>query len=776
MGIPEIANFGIQLIAPGVKYRVRGGKRSRQEQSDEFGANDLEDFNVTSANEGKVVKLLYGRTRNELNIIAYKNLLTQTTFDISGGGGGKGGSSSSASSTPSGFRYFLDIWYALGLGKLDFTRAWVNNQEIVNLAVFEPLWTYVALQFNDGENGVFPTIFDGNPGFGAFTNAIPGVSHLFFHWYLLGENVSSVSTLHLLLERELVTPLSFPNMASGSNPASAVYDLLRRAGVVSSQFDVASFEAASVFWNTKEYGINVAFTKLSTVQSLINQILGLLDATVAINTEGKYVLKYRDPLLASSAHITDDFFIDLSLRRVTYTQVPNDFKATFKDKDQEYTDRTINVQNQAAINLNGNIVTESIDMRMFDNVTSASRRLIEIMKNLSFPLLECQVTTYLTFSELLPGDKVTLTNAKFGVSGADFWITEVSQKDLDKNLFSFKAIQVTETLFDDIFFDVGGTETVPVAGTMTDFANVKVFELPYTSTYGFEPAFLFLVQRNFQFETGFDVLASPTTGGPFTNIGGFATFSQHGATAELYPITHEIDNDNGILYTPTINDPTFDSISESQLYTTPRFALIGGTELVAFQTVTPEGGASFRLTGVIRGILNTPVSSHILGAEIWLTTLGLNVIQSALATGTFFHKVIPTFAGTPEQVFDPTGATERSQTTVNTAKIPRIPSYVTATRTGSSIALSIFPNTPDVGGTGDGIPENVTDSPSPFPFIGELLVEYDAAIKHTLQQGTTEVATIRAGAVTITIKHRRDGFTSGARTVFVAASDGFYHG
>jgi len=110
---------------------------------------------------------------------------------------------------------------------------------------------------------------------------------------------------------------------------------------------------------------------MSDIGTLTKKILNALDAAIAENSAGKIVLKIRDPLSSVVDTLTDDDYLDFKPKRVTYDQIPNDFKATFRDEDQDYTTREIGDQNQAALYLSGNTVTESIDLKIFRNCATS---------------------------------------------------------------------------------------------------------------------------------------------------------------------------------------------------------------------------------------------------------------------------------------------------------------------------------------------------------------------------------------------------------------------
>ena len=749
------AILSVISIVTSVTFAIISARRSPPDQTSNLSPATLDEIKATLTAEGTVIPLVYGTNRLPGNVIWYGNLATETTFLIE------------AVTAVSGFRYFIDMWQAICLGKVTLDGVYVNSEKVEDLGVMEPIWTFLSYQFSDGETNYTPSQFFGE-GPGEYINSLPGIAHVYFNAYLIGENTTTVPNINFVVTRVLETPINHQNLDSGSNPAAVIYDLLRFAGVPASKIDEDSFNTAADFWYEKDYGVNFAVTQLSDLQAIIKKITNGLDANLSPNTEGKLVLKIRDPESASTETLSDDDYLDFKAKRVTYAQIPNDFKARFRDEEQEYTTRTVVAQNQAALFINENMVTESVDLTFFTKKEVASKRITEIMKNYSYPALEIDVETHLGFSELLPGDKVTVTNTKEGIISADFWVSEISKKDLDKNEFGFKARQVTESLFDDIFEIQGGSLATTQKSVLEEFDNVRVWELPYTDEYGFEPAFLVLVNREKGFETSYKVSISQSMGSGYQDMGVFSSFAQAGFLAEEYPVTNSIDWERGILYTPALKDPIFETITNGEWFTTPRYALMGN-EIVAFKTVTNEG-ENVRLSNVIRGKLNTPHESHSIGQQIFLFNLGGNVLQGVQFSA-FYLKAIPQFQS---DTFDPSDVTPISVSLTNKAKKPRKPGLVIATRSGSDVTVEIFPNTPDVpGGFGDGIPSIIsTPSAPPYPYEGDLLVDYETG-NETLTTATSTTFS-KAGAFTLTVNSRRFNQTSDDYQVSVGASDGEY--
>lgn len=749
--------MGIELLVLGVSLAITAATAAflimsaPKGQQDSMQPQSLDQFNITQAREGSVVPLAYGRSKITGNIIWYDNLTTEeVTQEVEGGKGGGGSEEQTV-----GFRYFLDIWQSLCHGKVTVISTYIQN----DLKTVEAANTI----YNDGTQLTYPT----QPGAHATPNK--GVAHIFYEKMFLGENVSTVPTIHFVVDRDLSgLPIVYANMANGNNPAAIIYDIMIRGGVKSNEIDVASFNAAATFWNSKGYGLNIVFSSQKKVSDMIADVLNYVDGSVFVTQLGQFALKAYNPDDQPAETMDDDDFIDISFSRPSYSQMPNSFTANYVDAEQDFTQRTLTLKNEANLLLTGDQINQSLDFTGFRDAEAASKRLYEFMKNSSYPALEIAVKTSLAFSELKPGDIVSINSTDFGITSGEFRVVSIDNEGIDSNEISFKGIQVTETLFDDVFLIAGEPEFTSPGIDLQVFTDVRAFELPYSKITEFEPAFLLLVARKTYAETAFSVMWSLESGANYITKGAFTTFSQVGTLQSQYPSnTYAIDDTVGILYTPTKFDPSFGPISRGQLFTTMRVAVIGN-EIIAFQDVQPEGVGNYRLTGCVRGVLGTPIETHNVGAKIYLTSLANNILRGVTA-GNFYIKAIPRFH---TQSVDPGLVSPVSVSLTNKAKTPRKVSRLLATRTGDSVVLEIFPSSPDVPGFGDGNADQITDAqPHPFFFGGDFELSYNSLLEYI--QNTTKTITL-AGAFVITVKQRRFGFLSESLAITVGSGDGQY--
>lgn len=204
----------------------------------------------------------------------------------------------------------------------------------------------------------------------------------------------------------------------------------------------------------------------------------------------------------------------------------------------------------------------------------------------------------------------------------------------------------------------------------------------------------------------------------------------------------------------------------------PRAAVIGD-EIIAFQTVTPEGESSFRLTGCIRGVLNTPISTHASGSQIWLTSLAANIL-TGITAGDFYVKLLPYFG---RQVIDIGDATPIHVTAENKARTPWPPYRIEAVRAGTTVTINWWPTDQQCKGAGVFAPEDQTDQ-SPFEYSGDFEIWTDKSgfTDHLFVDGTQKQYVGISGSFTFSIRARREGRVSATITCFTGSADGTYVG
>jgi len=205
------------------------------------------------------VPLVYGTVKIAGNIIWYGNLVTEEQKQHVSGGKGGGGQDVTV-----GYKYYIDIWISLCMGQVTILDTYNNEKK-------EAL-TYDSTIFNDGTGSTYPT----EPG--QYASAISGVAHIFYKKLYVGIS-PTLPTINYVLKRTLPNDISYANLASGSNPAAVVYDILtNQLSIPQTEIDINSFNTAATTYYNDGLGINLAITTQKKGLDLIKYVMQFVNS------------------------------------------------------------------------------------------------------------------------------------------------------------------------------------------------------------------------------------------------------------------------------------------------------------------------------------------------------------------------------------------------------------------------------------------------------------------------------------------------------------------
>lgn len=747
MAIGVIAIVAVAALAIGIYVASQMKPPGGQDMS----PATLDSFQITRAQEGHCVPFITGTVRQTGNILWYGNL---TTTEVEQEVGGKG----SSEKITTGYQYYLDIWQAICLGEAELVSVYVNDRA----KILSDLGNYTE------NNGTTDTFYPTQPG--AYANRLKGVHHVFMNQYYLGENVSAVPTIHFIVKSVSACPLTYANMTGGTNPAAVIWDLLVFGGAVQEDFNVPNFQAAATYFYNKGYAINIAFTKQKEVREHINDVLNYIEAGFDIDAEGKFTLTPFDPTDVSAFSVDKDDFIKFNFTRRAWKDTYNDFRANYTDADKAYTTRTLRTKNPANKRMVGYTRQKTVDLTAFTDVEVVSQRLWEIMQRFSYPEAQIDCTLPFKYATYPIGTVMTISHSDYGISNAEFRILKKDVGEYDTQEVKVTAVQMVEKLADDNYTSEGGGKWVTPDYSPQPFVHEKVFELPYNPITGGNKAYLLLGAREGT-ETSFIVQQSNLGGADYVTVHSSGQFSQRGLLNGAYPdvdTTFTIDDEVGLIYTPYKEDPEFSSVNRVDLFTAMRIAIVGN-EVMAFQTVTPSGVSDIKLTGIIRGLFNTPISSHSSGSEIWITKLDDNVLTGVTSTD-FKLKLLPSDGVNTVDPGDVSAITVRP---TSKAADPWDIGIVEAVRSGSSVVITWYNSSQYYDGAGKKDNDEQQDQ-DPFLFEGDFRFQTNIPHDEWIEGNTKTITYV--GSFTLTITPRLSGNIGNAVSFAVGSTDGTYTG
>ena len=740
---------------------------------------NLEAFRLTTAEEGTVIPRVFGTVRLAGNLLYYGGLTSVPEYEETRSGGKGGGKKTQK--VLQGYHYFMDVWQGVGMGPLELVAVYKDDRLLEGVGGTAGAIECAEQTWNNGTQSFYPAQA------GVYASRLPGVAHVWLRQFSLGFNVSSLPTLHYVVRFCGSIPLNDALLPNGTNPAAIILQLLLDAGAPLYSIDMDSFSHAATFWKGKGYGLNVVFSRQKPLRDHIAQILGTVGGWLVERADGTLSLRAPDPDAPSVATLGEGDFLEgsFSFKRASWNSTWNELTGKFIDAAQDYTERAVTANNAASIQLLGMRRTKSVDLTAFTDRAAAQRRLEELRDVESYPAASFSFDVPRDFGTIEQGQVLTISHARFGISGVRVRVVEVVRGGIGENRISVQAAQVVERLT-GTFVNPG--EELPEPGeqpavnypviigipkwtapdlTPVTLSDVRLYELPRNAVSGTEPALLVLAAREKGTEEGLLVERS-STGTDYVSMGVLnAPWAQHGTLEDAYPAdTLEIDDERGILYRPSKEDPAFGPISRTALFEARRMALVG-EELLLFQTVTLEGPAFVRLSGVVRGYMNTPVQEHAKGEAIWLFHQpGSGNVLSGFTVGQHRLKLRPV-SGDVVLGADETAA--RSVTLSGRARTPWPVAGLRAERLGEAVGISWSPVDVGMGGAGTGT--ETENEPVPATFGGDFVVRV-AGVERAVSGDALSVS--RTGAFSVSVTARQGGYVSVPATLTVGGADGLY--
>lgn len=244
---------------------------------------------------------------------------------------------------------------------------------------------------------------------------------------------------------------SVTNDFIGNNPAAIAYDILTNTfygcGIPVNQIDLDTFNVAADYYAGKKYGLNIKITDISEARKTLTSLFDWCDLILTIGTNGLIQCKVFDPDAESIGTVRDEDFSNFSVSRPTWRDLPNEFEATYTEPTRAYEPASIELKNESAIAMAGNIIKKkSVDLSAFVNRLIAFDRLNEIMKRETFPRdsVSCEVSSEWSFAR--PGDLIRAIKTEYAIDSY-FRIISVSTGKIDELNISLEMVEAAEVLF-----------------------------------------------------------------------------------------------------------------------------------------------------------------------------------------------------------------------------------------------------------------------------------------------------------------------------------------
>lgn len=698
---------------------------------------DITKIEATQAEEGSVIPMCYGTTRVAGNIVYYGNLREKVKNGQSASKGS--GEQQEADQVET----ILDVHMVLAKGLYTLNEIYLNDEP------YEPNASVL----------VNPTTLNYSADCGTFS----GLTHVFFQNWNIGQT-SQVPNLQFSLTRDVshVPSWAKPSIPTGygTNPATIIYDVLHECGVPDADLHQQSFSDASTLWNNRGWELNWIFAEQKTLDECIKDIFTQVPGHLYKDGTGLIYLKGFDTGEVATLSVDPLDVKDLTVERQSMDTVATDFIANYLDS--KFVDRTCHISNEVVSNQVGKI-SKTLDYKGFREENIQSRVNLDLRMG-SYPTLKLRMKLPILYADsVFPGTLFTFACPQINLPSRTYHVSSI-KKSSNELAVEVEAEEFPDSLLDGYQIDDSGHQEIEYKIAPAELDYVNAVPYPKTKTYPNNSILLLFAQKTGQ-ERTVDLHGEYNGSGVYSFLGNFNGWSEHGVLVGAYDKGHDLDDTIGFYIDV---DAKFDTsnlanITRYELFTTNRVAVIGN-EIVKFQGATMVTPTRYHITGILRA---TTQLDHIDGEHIFIGHIGGNVLENVASEASLSLKFLPKTKW--ETLADATPITISYQ--INPYPVVRIE----ANRTGSSVAVSIIPNTQNpASGWGTEDETLYIDYNQPYPILGQLLYSTDNVVYTATT--TSQITITDANSFTFYVKHLYNGRESLVKSVFVDTADGTYIG
>lgn len=418
------------------------------------------------------------------------------------------------------------------------------------------------------------------------------------------------------------------------NPAHIIYKVLTNSswgmGYNPSDIDDVSFRKAADALFDEKFGLSVAWRNEKTIEDFIGGILETIDGSLRINViTGKFelILIRNDYDVAALPVLDEDCIIELSkFERASWGDSPNEVVLTYKDRNEE--NAVVTVQNLAAIEIQGGVISSSHTFEAVHEPDLAARIAERELRQLSTPLAKINLKVNRMGFLLQQGDVFNLQWATLGIENLPCRVMSITRGEFDDGTIDIEAVE-------DIFGMPKQTYVKPQVPLWQDtspfepkeIADGKVWEAP-----------LFDVAQNIAgVETSTEIAdnnafvrlfaAQPTDGSPnfdlYQNSSQPSRLSANEAYTPTFILADRVNRTTQTLAFSDINNPP--SAITNTMY------IVVDNEAMLIENIN----LSNNTIQVKRGILDTIPEYHAVNSVGWITDAQQAVDETQRANGDY---------------------------------------------------------------------------------------------------------------------------------------------
>lgn len=382
------------------------------------------------------------------------------------------------------------------------------------------------------------------------------------------------------------------------------------------------------------------FSRAKPVEKMLESILNFIDGVLYTDPlTGKLTLTLlRETAVSGNEVVLDNSNITKIVKNkfADTSNLINEVKLTFTDRNHNYEDRTITSQDLAGFLDNGGVFnTQTVDYPSICDIVVARKICDRDLMQLANPIDSITLDTNRSLSQSRIGDSVIINLPDIGISNKFYRISEIDYGSLDKGTMRVSlisdvytsSIQLYENEATGDFVEIAGNSPVSEitnttyievpARLLSDMLNDPVAELPLS--WAVWPILDITDSNNYSC----DLYLDKTGGNLGYELQGTALSTIPKATLiQDYLLTDTSLSGDNTHTNLRISLPTQmiaadeNPMTNSELLATQKyFALVGG-EWIAFAGLFEVSSGVYSLDRIYRGLYDTPPIEHLTGTEV----------------------------------------------------------------------------------------------------------------------------------------------------------------
>ena len=513
LGILAVSFVGMIFLAPKPKTQTNKPKT-------------FDDFDFPTAREGTPTPLIWGRVKLKgPNIIYHGNLIIDRLRKKV-----KSGLFSSKRVTV-GYNYALTLQLCIGIGKdMILHHIWFGNRSLWNEELNPSTkdtggYPRDGIDYDDiidiptNRDNVDPWgAFYGKDGQGGYvsgtiryqngrddqgpnqhvaniigedmTASYRGMGVVTFEDFFLGE-----STRPEPVYFEVSTypnALGFTPIGADCNPIEVIWDILTntwgRLGESPVTFFMDEFIAAGNILETEEHGMSLIVARPNEARDILQEILAQIDGLLYLredNLTGIQLIREVDDLSAVPMIDENTIIKFLEYNQADWSSTINQVRITYPDRDNDYKEKTVIVQDSGNIALQNKLVSTEFNFPGLRNGEVAHQVASRELRMLSVPLISCRFIVNRAGTRFVPGTLIQVNWVEYGIQFLTLRIQKIDYGILDKGEITLDCVQDAYSLYTTVFTRSPVTAFVPTLEdpdnphASTPFPLTKVFEAPY---------------------------------------------------------------------------------------------------------------------------------------------------------------------------------------------------------------------------------------------------------------------------------------------------------